>query len=198
MRPVLGEQPVRIMQRPEQRRVVGSQPAPEHRLMGARDDADRIELNAAERANHLQQPRLLHRRIAGRARSAVEPRGDHRQRSGFLEERVLAGHRAMPSGGESPSPCAQAGYPLSGGWGEGRSGLRVRANDSYRGERLRGLGHRHLDVGSEALQLVHEPLIAAVQVMQGGDDGLAGGDQPGQDHTGPGPDIKTTHGAPGQ
>ena len=100
---------------------------------------------------------------------------------------MLAGHRTMPgSDGKPPLPARR------------ERGLGVRARRSYRGERLRGRGHRHLDIGSQTLQLVHEPLITAIQVMQRGNLGLAGGDQPSQDHTGPGPDIETTHGTPGQ
>ena len=107
MRPVLGHQPVRIVQRPEQRRVIGSQPAPEDRLVGTGDDADRVELNAAQSADRLQQTRFLRGGIAGRPRPAVEPRGDHRQRSGFLDRQELAVTAASLVATESPSPCAQ-------------------------------------------------------------------------------------------
>ena len=81
--------------------------------MRARDDTDRVELDAAERADRLQQPRLLPLRIAGRPRSPVQPRGDRCQRPRFLEGEMLSGHRTMPIG---------KGKPLSQRTGRGGRG----------------------------------------------------------------------------
>ena len=99
---------------PEQCRVVASQPAPEHRLVGARHDADGVELNAAKSADHLQHPRFLHSgsRVGRGLRSSREA----------IIASALASEResdspvtaTFPMATESPSPSAQGRVPS--GW----------------------------------------------------------------------------------
>ncbi len=54
MRPVLKQPALAPEQRVEIVHVIGAQAAPEHELMAARDDRDRIELQAAEVAHHVE------------------------------------------------------------------------------------------------------------------------------------------------
>ena len=91
MGPVLGDQPVRMMQRARFARVVGAKAAPEDGLMRPGNDTNRVELHAAERANHLQQAGFLHGGIATRAGPAIEPRSDRGQPPGLGDGERSAG-----------------------------------------------------------------------------------------------------------
>ena len=68
MRPVLEQHAPAVDQPVEGGAIVGAEPAPERQMVGALDDVDRVELDAAVVLGEAREARAVSRRARGRSR----------------------------------------------------------------------------------------------------------------------------------